>query len=55
MDVEEKSEILSIEKIGGNKVVVKTRSGTNTLESTIYIFPQDIFTSKSSRELFRRL
>ena len=50
-NVEEKSEIVNIRKENDNKVVVETRSGTNTLKSTIYIFPQDIFISGTKKTI----
>lgn len=50
-NMEEKSEIVNIRKETDNKVVIETKSGTNTLKSTIYIFPQDIFMSGTKKTI----
>lgn len=41
----EKTEIVNIRKETDSKVVIETKSGTNFLKSTVYIFPKDIFIS----------
>lgn len=45
-DIDEKTEISSISKKTetGSRVVVETKSGMSLLKSTVYIFPNDIFT-----------
>ncbi|MCK6462942.1 MAG: hypothetical protein L6Q29_03960 [Candidatus Pacebacteria bacterium] len=45
-NTEEKTEIVNIRKETENKVIVESRTGKNILESTVYIFPKDIFISR---------